>query len=180
MLSFLKIAAKDPKVAAFAPTSPKTVRHIFSRLPKRFGSALEYGPGDGVLTRPLLERLAPDGRLLALETNERFAALLNENADPRLSVVHGSASDAPAHAEALGIGPFDLAISGIPFTMLSVAERERIVRQTHGLLRPGGIFLVYQFSPLMVRYMKERFDVSTTASFGNFPPYFVMEAVKRV
>lgn len=179
ILPFLRVAMRDIRVGAVMPSSSYAVRAILSRLPERFGRVLEYGPGDGVLTRALLERLDDDGRYLAIETNDRFFASVSAFGDPRLETVHGNALAADRFAEERGLGGFDLVISGIPFSLFPQEERHRAVAMTHRLLRPGGIFLVYQVSPLMRPYLRKAFAVSTAIEPRNIPPYFILRAVKE-
>lgn len=178
ILPFLKTAARDPKIGAVMPSSRYAAAKIVRNVPHGVRRVLEYGPGDGVLTRRLLEMLPPDGRLVAFETNAEFRRLLGEIADPRFRLEDG---DARAAASRLvdGDAPFDLAVSGIPFSMMSSADRTRTVAMTWDLLRPGGVFIVYQTSPLMYPYLKRTFDVRLSVELRNVPPYFIMRAEKR-
>src|SRR3954451_6845696 len=49
---------------------------------------VEYGPGVGTFTKPILERLAPDATLLTIDTNADFTRYLKERIDdPRLVAV---------------------------------------------------------------------------------------------
>src|SRR6266404_6549032 len=53
---------------------------------------VEYGPGVGTFTKPILERLAPDAKLVTIDTNPDFTAYLKERIDDsRLIAVTGSA-----------------------------------------------------------------------------------------
>lgn len=178
IFSFLKVAAKDLKVGAVMPSSRFAVRSIMKRVPEHPETVLEYGPGDGVLTRRLLERMSPNGRLLAIESNPEFVKALLEIKDQRFTLVHGDATVAADYAREHGLAAFDLVISGIPFSMLADKTRRAVVDMTHALLKPGGTFLVYQTSPLMVPYLKRRFRVKTSMQVLNVPPYFVMQARK--
>src|SRR5881398_2836307 len=55
---------------------------------------VEYGPGVGTFTRPILERLAPDATLVTIDTNPDFTRYLKESIDDaRLITVTGSAAD---------------------------------------------------------------------------------------
>src|SRR6478736_222947 len=55
---------------------------------------VEYGPGVGTFTRPILERLATDSKLVTIDTNPDFTKYLKERIDdPRLISVTGSAAD---------------------------------------------------------------------------------------
>lgn len=161
------------------PSSRFAVRKIMRRVPKDAKRVIEYGPGDGVLTRRILECLPPDGRLLAIETNPDFCRMLEDIGDPRLIVVNGDATHAADYAASVGIDGFDLAISGIPFSYMSAEKRSATVAMTHRLLSPRGVFLAYQVSPLMVPYLRKRFALRTGFELRNLPPYFIMEAKKR-
>jgi len=179
LVSFLSVALRDIRVGAVMPSSAYAVRAILSRLPERLDRVVEYGPGDGVVTRVLLDRLSDDGRYLAIETNDRFFADMSAFDDPRLETVHGSASSADRFAAERGLGGFDLVISGIPFSLVSKEVRREMVGMTYRLLRPGGVFLVYQTSPLMLPYLRSMFTVSTAIEPRNIPPYFIMHAKKK-
>jgi len=180
ILPFLKIALRDMKrVGAVMPSSKYAVRSIMRSLPSGFSSVLEYGPGDGILTRAILAKLPPSGRLLAIETNHDFVTCLNKIGDPRLTVLHGQAERAAEFARQEELSGFDLVVSGIPFSMLPSALRREMVAMTRDLLNPGGTFLVYQTSPLMVRYLKRDFRVKLRIEPLNVPPYFIMKAVRR-
>lgn len=179
LLSFLKVAAKDIRVGAVMPSSRAAVVKVLAAMPQGFSRVLEYGPGDGVITKALLAPMPHDGRLVAIETNERFVAGLRQLGDARLIVVAGTAADAAAVPDVRAAAPFDAVVSGIPFSLFSDAERRRVVEMTEGLLRPGGVFVVYQVSPLMARYLRERFEVTTRFEWRNVPPYFIMAATKK-
>ena len=46
----------------------------------------------------------------------------------------------------MGIDHADCAIAGIPFSIMKEDDRLAVLQNTHAALRPGGSFLVYQFS----------------------------------
>ena len=55
---------------------------------------VEYGPGVGTFTRPILELLGEDAKLLTIDTNADFTKYLKESIDDeRLITVTGSAAD---------------------------------------------------------------------------------------
>ncbi len=171
---------RDFRIGAVMPSSRFAVRHIMRTLPDRLRTIIEYGPGDGALTNRLLERLDAHGRLLAIEANPHFVATLASMHDPRFTLVHGDATLAQEYAREHGLPDADLVISGIPFSMLGHKTRTAVVEMTWNMLRPGGIFLVYQTSPLMLPYLKRKFSVQMSFEPLNVPPYFVMKATKGV
>jgi len=133
---------------------------------------VEYGPGVGTITRPILDRMKPDARLIAIDTNQDFCAYLREEiADPRLSVVNRSAADLEAILADHGLSGADYVISGLPFSTLPQGVGPAIVKATRQMLRPGGIFLVYQFSPKVRDFLAAEFTTIDHAfELINIPP----------
>src|ERR1700712_1797353 len=78
---------------------------------------VEYGPGVGTFTRPILDRLAPDATLVTIDTNPDFCDYLKRSInDSRLQIVNGSAADVRQILASLGLGQADYTISGLPFS----------------------------------------------------------------
>jgi phospholipid N-methyltransferase len=133
---------------------------------------VEYGPGVGTFTRPILERLAPDATLVVIDTNPDFCDYLKRSiSDSRLQIVNGSAADVGDILRELGLGEADYVISGLPFSTLPTGVGPAIAKATAETLRPGGAFLVYQFRP-KVRTIIEPFfsHVDQQFEFFNVPP----------
>ncbi len=108
---------------------------------------VEYGPGVGTFTAEILRRMRDDASLVAIEASAEFVRDLRRSyPDPRLRVVHGSAAEVCSVLANLGLDGADAIISGIPFSTLRRHQREKILWESKRALRPGGCFLVYQFS----------------------------------
>jgi len=133
---------------------------------------VEYGPGVGTFTRPILERLAPDATLVAIDTNPDFCDYLKRSIpDSRLQIVNGSAADVNEILSQLGFDKADYAISGLPFTTLPPGVGPAIAKATAEALTPGGSFLVYQFRPKVRSIVEPFFDrVDQAFEFWNVPP----------
>ncbi|MDH3403827.1 MAG: methyltransferase [Acidobacteriota bacterium] len=182
----LQAFLKDPKgVAALLPTAAPVVQRIASKVePDSAGLIVEYGPGSGVLTRRLLERLGRDGRLLAIERNADFAARLGDTlADPRLIVVRESAQSVRDILRRLDLPQADCVLSGIPFFWLPPETALEIVTKTHGALKDGGRFVTYQVfyqsrRRLRVHLEKCFSEVRSEVDLRNLPPYRICEAIK--
>ncbi|MCH8986878.1 methyltransferase domain-containing protein [Patescibacteria group bacterium] len=179
MMDFIKIAMKDPKVGAFTASSQYVARKIARKIKSGQKCIIEYGAGDGVITRELLNRLSPDGRLIAFELNKDFLLKLKTIIDPRLSVINDDVVALPEHLKVFGVEKIDVVVSGIPFSFLKPALRDHIIQNTHNALREGGMFIVYQYSPMVFPLLKKYFTF-TQLHFEliNFPPYFIMIAEK--
>jgi len=177
---FFKTALDDYKVGAFVPSSKYIIKRIIQLLPKDTQYLVEYGAGDGVITKELLRHLPSNGKLVAVELNGYFAASLRAIQDDRLIVIHNDVVSVSRNFSQLSMPRIDAVISGIPFTFFKSEERRHIVENTYRALGEGGVFLVYQVSPLMLPYLKKVFrnDVGMDIELRNFPPYFIMKAEK--
>jgi phospholipid N-methyltransferase len=108
---------------------------------------VEYGPGVGSMTEPILARMHPDARLVVFETNPQFVAFLRKSyPDPRLTVVNGSADDVDGVLTKLGHERAHYIVSGIPFSTIPAGIRESILLKSHAVLAPDGMLIVYQFT----------------------------------
>ena len=119
---------------------------------------VEYGPGVGTFCRPVLERLPRDGTLIVIDTNPLYIDYLKATiADSRFKSVLGSAADVEEIVRAHGFDHADYVLSGLPFSTLPDGVGPAIATATHRVLRPGGAFLVYQFSAKARDFMARHF-----------------------
>jgi phospholipid N-methyltransferase len=141
---------------------------------------VEYGPGVGTFTRPILERLGPDATLLTIDTNADFTKYLRESIDdPRLVAVTGSAADVEEILADRSLGQADYVLSGLPFSTLPSGVGEAIAEATATVIRPGGAFLVYQFSPKVLDFIKPHFKpIKRGFEWVNVPPATLFWAYK--
>ena len=92
---------------------------------------VEYGPGVGTFTRPILDRLGPDATLVTIDTNPDFTRYLKESIDdPRLVAVTGSAADVDKILADRGLGDADYVVSGLPFSTLPPGVGDDIAEAT--------------------------------------------------
>ena len=133
---------------------------------------VEYGPGVGTFTRPILEKLGPDATLVTIDTNAEFTGFLKESIDdPRLVAVTGSAADVEKILADRSLGQADYILSGLPFSTLPPGVGDAIGEATARAIRPGGAFLVYQFSPKVLDFIKPWFDrIDRGFEWRNVPP----------
>lgn len=133
---------------------------------------VEYGPGVGTFTQRILDHMAPDATLLTIDTNPDFTEFLNRKfTDSRLRAVTGSAADVREIMRDIGFEEADYILSGIPFSTLPPGVGPSIAKQTADALRPGGAFLVYQFSPKVRQFIAPHFArVDKGFEWRNVPP----------
>jgi phospholipid N-methyltransferase len=154
-------------LGSIVPSSRFLIRQLLE--PVDWGQArviVEYGPGVGVITTEVLRRMGPDTILIAIETNPDFVSYLRDSIkDERLHVVEGSAESVDEILRRYGQSSASYIISGIPFSTIPAPVRERILLKTCEVLKPGGSFLVYQFSARVLqdlqrifRYVRRKFE----------------------
>lgn len=133
---------------------------------------VEYGPGVGTFTQHILDRLAPDATLITIDTNDDFTRFIGRKfTDSRLIAVTGSAADVRGIVAECGFTQVDFILSGLPFSTLPAGVGPRIATETAGALRPGGAFLVYQFSPKVRQYIAPHFRrIDRGFEWRNVPP----------
>ena len=141
---------------------------------------VEYGPGVGTFTKPVLERLAPDATLVTIDTNPDFTHYLKQQIDdPRLVTVTGSAADVEKILADRNLGQADYVLSGLPFSTLPPGVGDAIAAATSKVIRPGGAFLVYQFSPKVRDFIQPHFEpIKRGFEWINVPPATLFWAYK--
>ena len=133
---------------------------------------VEYGPGVGTFTRPILDKMGEDSTLIAIDTNPDFIKFLGKSIDDsRLVAVTGSAADVETIIAEHGFMSADYVLSGLPFSTLPPGLGEDIAKATAKVVRPGGAFLVYQFSPKVQAFIQPWFDrIERGFEWINVPP----------
>jgi len=133
---------------------------------------VEYGPGVGTFCRPVLDRLRRDGALIVIDTNPLFIDYLRATiTDSRFTAVLGSAADVEEIIRAHGHDHADYVLSGLPFSTLPEGVGPAIAAATHRVLRPGGAFLVYQYTARARDFMAKHFRrIDQGLEWLNVPP----------
>lgn len=171
---FLRGFLKNPKmVASVVPSSQKLIDRMLGPVDwEKCRLFVEYGPGVGTFTRPILKRLHPDAMLVAIDPNPDFISYLSRDIhDPRFKPVQGSAADVENIVRDHGFDFADYVVSGLPFSTLPDGVGEEIGAATARVVRDGGAFLVYQFSPKVLDYIAPHFErIDRGFEWANVPP----------
>lgn len=160
-------------VGSVVPSSDRLIRKMLG--PVDWASCklfVEYGPGVGTFCRPILERMAPDAKLIAIDTNPDFIRYLRHTiTDSRFAAVNGSAADVRTIIADHGFDHADYILSGLPFSTLPPGVGPAIAQATHDALRVGGAFLVYQFSPKVKDFLVPHWQrIDHDMEWWNVPP----------
>ncbi len=177
----VKELIKDKNVGAVASASNKLVGDLLKRIDFRNAKIIiEYGPGTGVITHQILNKMQEDAILFVFETNKDFVNHLSKINDERLIVINADAEKALSILnDKYNVEIVDYIVSTIPFTFINIRKRRRIIYKSHKLLEENGKFITYQYSWLIYKIIKTKFvKHNIKPILFNVPPAFVMEGVK--
>jgi len=112
--------------------------------PEAPGVVVELGSGTGAITAALVERgIAPE-RLILIESEPQFCALLKERY-PEAQVLLGDAYAAPRLLRELGVGPIAAVVSGLPLLTQRPVKRQRLLLQFLRMGVPGSAFVQFTY-----------------------------------
>ena len=143
---------------------------------------IELGPGDGVITEHLLNKMKDDAHLYSFEINQTFLDYLNTKFnDNRLTVLPVSAELMKTEMANLGVEKVDYIVSAVPFTILPEELTNSIINSCYEMLAPGGKFIQFHYS-LQARkfYIKVFKNIQIRFVALNVHPAFVMVCEKNV
>jgi phospholipid N-methyltransferase len=172
---------KDKKVGAAFSTGKHVIKKMLGNIDfDKANSLVEYGPGKGVITKHLLERMRKDAVLFVFETNEMFIKELLNISDKRLVIINEGAEDARTILKnRYKINKVDYVISTIPFTFFDRRKRKRIITKTYNMLNENGKFITYQYSGLIYQLLKQKFQqTQCIAALINIPPAIILIGIK--
>jgi phosphatidylethanolamine/phosphatidyl-N-methylethanolamine N-methyltransferase len=138
---------------------------------KSSGPVVELGPGTGAITNALIEHGVDQKRLVLVEYNPSFCALLRDRY-PQAKVVQGDAYTLRDTLWNVLSMPADAVVSGLPLVTKPMLTRVRLVRDAFAALAPGAPFVQFTYS-VVPPIPKSLPGVSTEASeriWMNLPP----------
>ena len=135
----------------------------------------EYGPGEGVHSREIARRMAPDAQLLLFELDPAFSRDLERQFadDPRVHVINQDAARLPHELKQRNIPSCDYILSGIPFSILKIDKKLALLQKTHDALAPGGNFIIYQVTNELKQHATIFEHADSEYFLQNIPPMFI-------
>jgi phosphatidylethanolamine/phosphatidyl-N-methylethanolamine N-methyltransferase len=135
------------------------------------GPVIELGPGTGAITNALIEHGVDQKRLVLVEYNPGFCALLRDRY-PQAKVVQGDAYALRASLDKVLDAPASAVVSGLPLVTKPMLTRLKLIRDAFVALAPGAPFVQFTYS-VAPPIPKSLPGVSTEASeriWMNLPP----------
>ena len=135
------------------------------------GPVIELGPGTGAITNALISRGVDQKRLVLVEYNPSFCALLRDRY-PLATVVQGDAYSLRDSLWNVLSAPASAVVSGLPLVTKPMLTRLKLMRDAFVAMAPGSPFVQFTYS-VAPPIPKSLPGVSTEASeriWMNLPP----------
>lgn len=164
----------SPKsIGSIVPSSKFLVHALVDPIPwDKIETVVELGGGTGAVTREIQKRIAPNTKAIIFENDPILSEQL------RVRFPHfGHAEDAEQMRYVLqsnGIKKVDAIISCLPFANFPSFLTTRILKEANRALHEDGVFVQFQYSLQMRKYLLAHFSqVSVRFVPVNIPPSFV-------
>ncbi len=141
---------------------------------------VELGPGNGAITRKILDRMHKDAILICFEINDVFYQQLKKIDNSQLVVLNVSAENVMEELQKLGHAKSCHIISSLPLSIIPDGISEKILRNSFSSLEVNGTFIQFQYSLTYFKKLKNVFKESISLGFEvlNVPPAFIYKCKK--
>jgi phosphatidylethanolamine/phosphatidyl-N-methylethanolamine N-methyltransferase len=159
-LFFKRFLQKPFQIASIIPSSKALVERVASKIDfSESRTIAEYGPGEGVHSRELANRMSADSQLFLFELDPAFSRDLERQFahDQRVHVINRDA----------------YILSGIPFSILEIKKKRALLQDTYDALRPGGAFIIYQVTNELRQHATFFDRAESEYCLQNIPPMFI-------
>lgn len=187
--AFLKNFLRNPtQVGAIVPSSPvlvKTMVDWFDWDTAR--GVVEYGPGTGVFTESIVQRLHPEAKFFAIERSLDMAALTRGRC-PAATVYEDSVTNVVELCRGESMQQVDAIVCGLPWASFPTSLQTEAIDAMFEVLKPGGQFATFAYwqgmlLPAARRFsgmLQERFTTVERSHtvWRNVPPAFVYRCVR--
>jgi len=175
--SFIQQFFKEKNmVGAMAPSSRFLASKMLNHLPINESKVIiELGPGTGVFTEKIIEKMGTNTQLIVVELNDSFFKALEQKINNKnVHLKHGSAEHIDDFLKEIGFEKADLIISSLPLAMIPREIRMNILASVQKNLNKNGQFVQFQYSLQSRKALKQLFkSVKLKFTPFNFPPAFV-------
>ena len=181
--TFIKQFWKDKKmIGSMVPSSKYLAAKMLDHIPfKNTKLIIELGPGTGIFTEKIIQKLDVTTQLIVLELNSEFYQELKAKiCHSNVHIKEASADKIGEIMLELGFEKADIIISSLPLANFSAKLRNSILEVVKESLNENGSFIQFQYSLNAYKNLKQLFPVvKLNFTALNFPPAFVYTCSKR-
>lgn len=182
--NFLKQFWSETKmVGSIFPSSIFLAKLILKNI--NFQSArviVELGPGTGIFTKKILEKMHPDALLFVFELNDSFYTQLKSDlSDPRVILIHDSAEFIQKYLNEHNLLSADYIISSLPYSNFPDQLKNKLIDESYQSLKSHGKYIQFQYSLKCKPLFEEKFqDIKIDHTLLNLPPAYVYTCEKSI
>lgn len=188
LLFFNSFVKRPGQIGAVAPSGRalcKTLVDSFDWDSTKY--VVELGPGTGVVTELIMERLNPSAHFFAVERDPRLAKLARQRC-PQAEIVEGCATDLERLCSDRGYPHLDAIVSGLPWASFKLSLQKEILDSMFRVLKPEGSFATFAYlqglglpaGQRFAKLLKQRFRTVTKSRtvWNNLPPALVYRCIR--
>lgn len=179
-LLFLRSFLSHPKrVGSVIPSSRFLANTMVKQAPwSEMKAIAELGSGTGAITQMIHAKVSNTRDVLLFEMDKTMRSNLKLKY-PDFSC-HRNAAYLVEIMKSKHIQRLDCIFSGLPFFNFEPELRNTLMDQIYQALRPGGLFIAFQYSLQMKKQLSDFFIIESIKYVPlNFPPAFVYVCRKR-
>ncbi len=172
---FKEYFRKGNRNGSITPSSIFLCRKMISEIDFTHANCIvELGPGEGAITREIVNKLGPKTQLFLFEMNKDYVDQFLQFDDPRIHVINDSAEFISKYLKEYGVDKVDYVISSLPLSLFGDELQGKILDESQKVLKPRGIYMQYMYFTDMAEAFKQRFkEVKRNFVPLNIPPAFV-------
>ena len=143
---------------------------------------VEFGPGTGVFTQAIIERLHPDSTFFAVERSAEMVEVTRKRC-PNVTVYNDSVTNIAQLCQQESIEKIDAVICGLPWASFPESLQTEIIESMLAVLAPEAQFATFAYWQGVVLPAGARFNRRLRNTFAsverspsvwlNLPPAFV-------
>ncbi|MCA1295206.1 methyltransferase domain-containing protein [Paenibacillus sp. alder61] len=179
-LLFLRSFVKNPKnVGSIIPSSRFLANAMVKQVAWNGVTAVaELGSGTGAITRYIHQKANGKTKVFLFEMDQTMRDNLTKEYPAFTS--HPNAAALVNSIKAGGVEHLDCIFSGLPFFNFERTLRNTLMEQIYQALKPGGLFIAFQYSLQMKKQLSENFIIEKIEFVPlNIPPAFVYVCRKK-
>ena len=183
--NFLK---KPSEVGAILPSSRHLAKRMVSKIDLQKATAIvELGPGTGVFTNAIIEKMHKDATFFTIERNQDIYEHFTKQF-PEVTTYNRCASEILDIMKEEKVKNLDAVISGLPWASFPPGVQDSILNAVTEALKPNGSFVTFAYLqgfllPTAHRFKKLLKNKFTNVELSkvvwrNTPPAFVYRCKK--
>ncbi|NUU64031.1 class I SAM-dependent methyltransferase [Paenibacillus agri] len=181
LLFFYKFLRMPMQIGSITPSSASLAKKMIEYVPWQQATAIaELGAGSGAITQYIASAKSKHTQVLLFEKDVELRQKLTERYPGFPSYPDASRLDTALRQQGLEDEKLDCILSGLPFFNFPQQLRDILMEQISTALKPGGLFIAFQYSQQMRKQLHQQFEIEHVHFVPlNMPPAFVYVCRKK-